>query len=269
MSRRLPWALVAAVVLAQVAYPLTEGATRDRLTVVTVLLGCALSVTHALSTRGPRAAFALMATTTGGGLAVEVVGVHTGLPFGEYAYSDRLGPRLLGVPLVVPLAWTWMAWPAWLAAVRLTASPVWRVAVATVALAAWDVFLDPQMVAAGQWVWHTPIPTLPGVTGVPIGNYLGWLVVSAAMMGALGWSRAAGHAEPADRPMHVFYLWTYGASVLAHAVFLDLPGSAFWGGLAMAPVALPLAATTLRRGADQRPVSPRSHARRGLAGRVR
>ena len=34
--------------------------------------------------------------------------------------SGELGPKLAGVPLIIPLAWTWMAWPAWLAAVRLT-----------------------------------------------------------------------------------------------------------------------------------------------------
>ncbi|MEV4755475.1 carotenoid biosynthesis protein [Micromonospora sp. NPDC049559] len=266
---RLPWLLLAALVLAQIGYPLTGGTGRDRLTVATVVLGFLLSVGHALLSRGPRTAVALVAVTGAGGLAVEAVGVATGLPFGGYAYSGDLGPRLAGVPLVIPLAWTWMAWPAWLAAVRLTggaqagaarhtgavragtnrrtggarAGAVGRIGLAGLGLAAWDVFLDPQMVAEGYWTWRNPHPALPGVPGVPVGNYLGWLLVAVAMM-ALLWRTAAAPARvttPDDAPMHLLYLWTYASSVLAHAVFLDLPGSALWGALAMSALAVPLA----------------------------
>jgi putative membrane protein len=45
----------------------------------------------------------------------------------------------------------------------------------------------------------------------------------------------------ADAPMRALYLWTYGSSVLAHAVFLHLPASAAWGALGMGLVAIPLA----------------------------
>ena len=44
-----------------------------------------------------------------------------------------------------------------------------------VGLAAWDLFLDPQMVAEGYWPGWIRRPALPGVPGVPVGNYLGWL----------------------------------------------------------------------------------------------
>jgi hypothetical protein len=80
--------------------------------------------------------------------------VATGFPFGSYAYSPALGPRLLGVPVVIPLAWTWMAWPAWLVAGRLVTG-VFRVPLAGLTLAAWDLFLDP------QW---SPRGTGPGTT---------------------------------------------------------------------------------------------------------
>src|SRR4029453_5200166 len=128
----MAWVLLGALVLAQIAYPLTEGGVRAGLTVVTVVLGYLLSVSHALLSRGPRAAAALVVTATLGGLAVEAVA--TGFPLGTYDYGGRLGPKLLGVPLIIPLAWTWMAWPAWLAALRLTSSRAVRVA-----LAAWGL----------------------------------------------------------------------------------------------------------------------------------
>jgi putative membrane protein len=246
-TRRLPWLLLTVLVLAQIGYPLTEGTTRARLTVLTVLLGYVLSVTHALLTRGPRTAAVLVAVATGGGFAVEAVA--TGFPFGAYDYSGQLGPKLLGVPLIIPLAWTWMAWPAWLAAGRLARGPAARIVLGAVGLAAWDLFLDPQMVAEGHWIWRDPTPALPGVPGVPVGNYLGWLgfgLVVMALLHATG-DAATRRAQPRDdTPMYALYLWTYASSVLAHAVFLDLPASAVWGGLGMAVVAVPLAVRLVR-----------------------
>jgi uncharacterized membrane protein len=243
------WLLLGALVLAQIGYPLAGGPLRARLAVVAVLLGFAASVTHALLTRGARVALALVAVTAGGGLVVEVLGVHTGFPFGQYGYRGALGPRLGGVPLVIPLAWTWMAWPAWLAAVRVL--PRHPTALAALGLAAWDLFLDPQMVSEGYWRWADPAPALPGVPDVPLTNFLGWLTVAAAMMALL--RPAAGPSArqptpPSDAPMYALYLWTYGASMLAHAVFLDLPASALWGGLAMGAVAVPLAIALLHLG---------------------
>jgi len=245
MTLRPAWLGVGALVLVQISYPLTGGDARTAVTVTTVVLGFAVSVGHAALTRGRRVAGVLLLVTTGGGLLVEAVGVATGVPFGAYAYTDALGPRIAGVPVVVPLAWTWMAWPAWLAAVRLVHHPAARVLVAGAGLAAWDVFLDPQMVAAGYWTWPDPSPGLPGVPSVPLRNYAAWLAVAVAMMALLALSAGpAAASEPAaDAPMHALYLWTYASSVLAHAVFLDLPASAAWGALAMGLVALPLATT--------------------------
>jgi uncharacterized membrane protein len=237
------WAIFAALVLVEIAYPLVHGGTRAALTVATVVTGYVLSVGHAWLSRGPRAAAWLVAVTTGGGFAVEALGRATGFPFGDYDYTGSLGSRLLGVPLVIPLAWTWMAWPAWVAAARLTARPWLRVAAAGVGLAAWDLFLDPQMVAEGHWHWDAPGAALPGVPGIPLTNYLGWLVVALVLAAAL---TAVGFRSADDRPMYALYLWTYGSSVLAHAVFLGMPASAAWGALGMGLVAVPLAVTLWR-----------------------
>jgi putative membrane protein len=237
------WVPLGLIVLLQIGYPLVPaGRARAGLVIATVLLGFATSAGHALLTRGPRVGLVLVAVTAGGGLAVEAVGVHTGFPFGGYGYSGALGPRLLGVPLVVPLAWTWMAWPAWLAGSALAPAGR-RLAVtaplAGLALAAWDLFLDPQMVVNGYWRWTRPSP---GWAGVPLTNYLGWLAVALVLMAGFGWAAGMPTVRWAsDAPMLALYLWTYVSSVLAHAVFLGLPGSALAGALGMGLVAVPLA----------------------------
>ncbi|GLY01855.1 carotenoid biosynthesis protein [Actinoplanes sp. NBRC 101535] len=240
MIVRVSWFLLGALVLVQICYPLTSGDLRDGLTVTTVVLGVAGSVWHATVSRGFRATATLVGAAMLGGFAVEAAGVATGFPFGTYDYSGELGPKLLGVPLIIPLAWTWMAWPAWLAASRLVADRAARIVVAAVGLTAWDLFLDPQMVAEGYWRWHAPTPALPGLSGIPVSNYLGWLGFALLVMTAMSTIKNVDVSQNQDRPMLALWLWTYFSSVLAHAVFLHLPHSALWGGIGMGAVVLPL-----------------------------
>jgi putative membrane protein len=169
--RSLPAWLAGATVALQIAYPLVHGTVRDRLTVAIVVVLATACVAHAAASRGSTVAVAVFALTAGPGFAAEVLGVHTGVPFGSYSYGTTLGPRLVGVPVVIGLAWTMLAWPAAIAARRLVAGFAARVLVGGWALASADLFLDPQMVAAGQWTWHDRSPHLPGVAAVPLSNY--------------------------------------------------------------------------------------------------
>jgi uncharacterized membrane protein len=237
----VPAVLAGAVVLAQVGYPLTPvGAARDGLTIATVIVFAVASLAHAAVSRGARAAVGLLVVAGGGGLLAEATGVATGFPFGSYAYTGSLGPELLDVPLVIPLAWVMMAWPAHLVAARLTRAGPARVAVAAAALASWDLFLDPQMVDAGHWRWAHPSPGLPGVDTVPLTNYAGWAVVALLLMAALSRAVPVKPESTLDTVPYALYLWTYFSSVLAHLAFFGLPASAFWGALGMGAIAVPL-----------------------------
>lgn len=243
-------ALAALAVLAEIGYPLVHGSARSALTVGTVVVFCAASAGHAALTRGARVGCALVAVFAVGGWLTDAVGVATGVPFGAYRYAGSLGPVVLGVPVVIGLAWCMAAWPAYVAALWLAPGlpRAARVPVAAAALAAWDLFLDPQMVAAGHWTWRHPGPALPGVPGVPLSNYAGWLLAALALMAAFEVLAGPAAARPGqDAVPLALYLWTYGSSVLAHAAFFGLPGSAAWGGVAMGLVAVPLATTLLRR----------------------
>lgn len=241
--RAVALGLAAAAVLAQVCYPLLDGPALRAATVLAVVLFCGASLTHAAATRGGRSAAAVLVVAGGLGLVAEAVGVAAGVPFGEYRYTGSLGPEVVGVPVVVPLAWAMMAWPVLLAARTLVAGhrPRWlAVPVAAWLLASWDLFLDPQMVAAGHWVWRFPDPGLPGVPGIPLTNYAGWLIVSAAIVTAL-------HAVVPMRPLParahtvpaVLLGWTWLGSTLANAVFFGRPAVAAYGFVAMGVVVLP------------------------------
>lgn len=243
-ARRIGWALVAAAVLVQIVYPLTPATIRNPVTVLSVLVFAAASLADAVRVHGRRGGAILLGVAGGGGLVAETIGVHTGFPFGVYSYAGTLGPQLLGVPIVVPLAWVMMAWPALVVGRTLARRPLAVVALGGLALAAWDVFLDPQMVDAGHWRWTDPDPGLPLVPGVPLTNYAGWVLVALIMTGVL--HRLVPPADGPSGPASALYLWTYGSSVLGHLAFFDRPGSALVGGLIMGSVALPFARAVLR-----------------------
>jgi uncharacterized membrane protein len=245
-SRGLPALLAAAVVALQIGYPLVQGASRDRVTILIVVTFAAASAVHAIATRGLRVGAAAIALAAGVGFVAEVLGLHTGVPFGDYRYGPVLGARAFGVPLVVGLAWTMLAWPAALVARRLVRHPAARVAVGAWALASWDLFLDPQLVSAGAWHWDHPVPHLPGVAEIPLTNYAGWLLVATLVSAGL---QRLLRDDPggADAAPIALYLWTYAGSIVALAGFLDLAAAAAWGALGMGAVAIPLMVQLGRR----------------------
>ena len=258
--RRVPLVLAVAVVLTAIAYPLTEGAARNAVSWSIVLLGAGVSIAAATVSRGWRTGLGVLVAVPVVAVLAEALGLSTGFPYGQYSYSDALGPTVLGVPFLVPLAWLMMAWPSWVLAVRLTARirarrrPLPRVLVAAYVFAAWDVVLDPQMVQAGYWRWAHPTPGLPGIDTVPLTNLGGWLLaglVLMALVDALVARTATPTASPApaagDGPPLLVLGWMTLGGALAHAGWLGLPGSAAWGALLSVPVLVALARAARRR----------------------
>jgi uncharacterized membrane protein len=238
----VPALLAGAVVALQITYPLVHGDARDHLAVLIVLVLAAAGIAHAAVTRGGRTAAVVVLLTALPGFAVEVLGVHTGIPFGRYEYEGSLGPRVFATPLLIGLAWTMLAWPAAIAARRLVRGGPARVLVGAWALASADLFLDPQLVASGAWAWRFPAPHLPGVEDVPLTNYAGWLAVALVLSAAV--QAIAGEGD--DRVAIGLYVWLYVGWVVALGIFLDLGAAAGWGALGMGLVAVPLAVRCLR-----------------------
>ena len=237
----LPLLLALALVGTAIAYPLTTGTARDAVSWTIVVLGALLSVVHATLSRGVRTGLGVLGLVTVTAVLFEAVGLATGVPYGEYSYSDALGPTLLGVPFLVPLAWLMMAWPSWLLAEKLARRRPARIAVAAGIFAAWDVVLDPQMVQAGYWTWAHPEPGLPGIDTVPLTNLAGWLLAGVVLMFLL--DRLAAGTSPrisGAAPMLALGWMTLGGA-LAHAGWLELPGSAAWGAALAVPVLVALA----------------------------
>jgi uncharacterized membrane protein len=245
VSAAVRWLPVVAVVALQVPYPLVHGHARDVVTVATVVVFAVASLGYAATSRGWRYALVLVLAAGVGGFGAEVLGVHTGVPFGSYVYTGGLGPSVWDVPLVVGGAWLMMAHPSVVVAARVTRNTAGRVVLAAVALAGWDVFLDPQMVAARHWRWSDVSPHVPGISDVPLSNLGGWLLV-ALVMAAVLVPVAGAPAAYVDQPAVVLWLWVWLSSALAAAAFFGELAVAGWGLLAMGLVGLPLLVREIR-----------------------
>lgn len=84
------------------------------MTVLTVVMMFCTSFLHMVETLGIRRAVLMAASAFAITLTAELIGVATGFLFGNYTYSDQLGPKVFGlVPLVIPIAWLMMLYPAY------------------------------------------------------------------------------------------------------------------------------------------------------------
>ncbi|MTL12793.1 carotenoid biosynthesis protein, partial [Nocardia seriolae] len=252
------------LVLVQITYPLAHGVGRDRVTVVVVLLSAGAALVHAAVTRGVRWAAGLLVIVSGIGLGAEVLGTATGFPFGCYEYaSGRLGPEVMGVPLVVGAGvdgWVVSGEDGGRDGESRCAGTDFAGGrgVGTAAGAVgWDLFLDPQMVADGQWSWRSTVAGLPGLERIPVTNYVGWFGVAVAMAVLLEvWDRTAPDTGAGRAVPVAVFGWTWLGSALAHAAFLGLPVSAGYGFLGLGVLGFPL---VRELGARRITLRPRAH----------
>lgn len=235
MRFRASSALLGALAATQVAYgrvPALRGPAGTRGIVALML---ATSTVDAMEARGRGRGLGLVGLAGGLGFLAELVGTRTGKPFGHYAYSGKLGPRVGGVPVLAAAAWAMMARPAWVVAGRLERRPARRALIAAGALTAWDVFLDPRMVREGYWRW----PGGGRYEDVPASNFLGWAATGAGVFGL--WALL----DPWDEPelnggtALALYAWTWGGETFANAALWGEPRVALAGGTAMGAFALP------------------------------
>lgn len=217
----------------QISYPLIEGETLRIVTIASVYWAAGAMLLHALLAYRAAYAVRFLFLTFTYALLVEQIGMRTGWPFGNYEYSGSLGYQIYGVPLVVPFAWIMMAHPILIVARRLSRG--WVFLVGGYGLMAWDLFLDPQMVAAGRWSWEITGRSVPFQPEIPISNTFGWLLTGIGLMALLHLTlpqerRAAG---PNRTVAEFFFFWSWLSGIIANLFFFDRPGVALVGGVAM------------------------------------
>ena len=232
-------AVVGIAILLQVLYPLVDGEILRLLTINVVYWGAGAMLLHALLAYGTRYAITYFLFTFIFALTIEHVGLMTQWPFGDYSYSGNLGLKIFDVPLVVPFAWIMMAHPVLTAARRIAGN--WVFLYGGVALAAWDLFLDPLMVAQGNWTWVVTGAHVPFQPEIPLSNTFGWLLSGMFLIGVLHviTPREKRKGGATFRTTDIFLLWTLFSGIVGNLFFFSRPGVAFFAGSIFAIVLAP------------------------------
>jgi putative membrane protein len=238
-ARNFLGALVLFFIFLQISYPLIEGETLRIVTITTVLVGALVAVVHGHLSYGFKYSSRYLPIAFAFGLGIEVLGVHTGWPFGVYEYDTSLGVQLFGVPLVVPFAWVMMVHPCLCAARRIAGR--WVFLYGGALLMAWDLFLDPLMVGAGRWTWEVTGAHAPFTPDIPMSNPFGWLLAGITISGIL--NKVLPHERRKQgaslRAVDAVLLWTLFSGFVGNLFFFDRPGLAFFATAVMGALLTP------------------------------
>ncbi|HMA92708.1 MAG TPA: carotenoid biosynthesis protein [Polyangiaceae bacterium] len=128
-----------------------------------------LNVEHALA----RVAVGLVISIAVG-FAVEALGVKTGVIFGQYHYTNRMGPTLMEVPLVIGVNWAVLVHAVHTSVSGWSRSRALRVLVGATAMTVFDWVMEPVAIRLQFWVWQADT--------VPFRNYLAWWGVSFILL---------------------------------------------------------------------------------------
>jgi putative membrane protein len=193
---------------------------------------------------GPRASVFFLVWGSFVGMMAELIGTGTGYPFGAYAYTGFLEPKIMGdVPYFIPLSWYAVSIIAYDFAVRLNLAGVQRLVATALFMVLWDVALDPAM-GAGFPIWEWRVEGF--FYQMPALNWAGWFATSLVI--AWGYEYLGGR-PPRTHSRWPVWVWLVngalslgicavaglGGAVLAGATALAIPVLALWRRAATLP----------------------------------
>lgn len=109
------------------------------------------------------------------GLVLEIVGVLTGVPFGEYTYGSVMGVQILDVPLVIALNWAMIIFCSYIFTQQLISKISTKYLILTPIITSlvavlFDYIMEPVAIFLGFWNWKD--------VSVPNENYITWILFS-------------------------------------------------------------------------------------------
>lgn len=115
------------------------------------------------------------------GFFIEVLGVLTGVVFGEYSYGRALGVKIWGTPPMIGLNWMMLIY----AVHEIMQRTKWSVWIQIIAgsglMVIYDYIMEPVAIRLDMWSW--------GGGDIPLQNYIAWFVISLVMLSIMHISR--------------------------------------------------------------------------------
>lgn len=107
------------------------------------------------------------------GFVIEVIGVKTGMIFGEYSYGNGLGYKLLDVPLIISINWAMLIFAGITTISRIFANKITVLIVASLLVTLIDLLIEQVAPKLDFWQFEGGLPGLH--------NYLGWIGVASGI----------------------------------------------------------------------------------------
>lgn len=104
------------------------------------------------------------------GFTAEVLGVNYGLIFGNYAYGENLGYKVLGVPLMIGINWTLLTVTTSDVSKYFSKNLIVSALIGATLMTGLDVVLEVSAPRFDFWEFEQGV--------VPLQNYMGWFVTA-------------------------------------------------------------------------------------------
>jgi putative membrane protein len=127
------------------------------------------------------------------GMGVEIVGVNTGLLFGNYHYGKNLGLKLFGVPLLIGINWVVLTFLTATICKRFIGRKWLALICGAMLMVALDFFIEPVAPVFDFWHWNEG--------HAPFRNFVDWFVVSLILQAIVQKDLSEGKNP---LPMHHF-----------------------------------------------------------------
>ncbi len=104
------------------------------------------------------------------GFGIEIVGVHTQFPFGNYSYGNNLGSKLFEVPLVIGVNWFILSYTCNVFSAFFSSTKFTRILIASSLMVFIDFWIEQVSEKLDFWSWEA--------STIPVQNYLAWFIMA-------------------------------------------------------------------------------------------
>jgi putative membrane protein len=107
------------------------------------------------------------------GMGAEIIGVNTGILFGNYSYGNNLGPKIVGVPPLIGINWIVLTFLTATISKRFIPYKYPAAICGALLMVGLDFFIEPIAPIFDFWTWHEGF--------APLKNFTHWFLVSLLM----------------------------------------------------------------------------------------
>jgi putative membrane protein len=231
--RILLWATLALYAGARICQLYADRLPTLLIVVLHVIPPAAFALVHGTILYRARGILVFTSLCLGVGALLEVLSLRTGLPFGSYYFTDVMGPKLAGLPILLVLAYLGMAYCSWVMSLLITGTrkpirglrTVMVPLLASFVMMAWDLSMEADWSTVDRaWIWRDGGPFF----GVPLTNFLGWyLTAFLYFQGFAFYCRfKAPLASPVPRMVWRAAIFLYAICALGNLLILRRPMAA-------------------------------------------